>query len=166
MFRTIADFADTWKTESGATLKVLRNLTDASLAESVPGARALGGIAWHIVGAIGEMLVHAGLPLANLPDDKTPCPAAAADIAAAYESSAAAVMPALSANWTDAQLDEAVSMYGEQWKRGFILAVLIAHQTHHRGQMTVLMRKAGLPVPGVCGPSREEWAAYGMAAPE
>jgi uncharacterized damage-inducible protein DinB len=32
--------------------------------------------------------------------------------------------------------------------------------------MTVLMRQAGLAVPGVYGPAREEWAAYGMAAPE
>jgi uncharacterized damage-inducible protein DinB len=28
--------------------------------------------------------------------------------------------------------------------------------------MTVLMRQAGLPVPGVVGPSKEEWAAMGM----
>ncbi|MBI2416475.1 MAG: hypothetical protein HYV28_00920 [Ignavibacteriales bacterium] len=30
--------------------------------------------------------------------------------------------------------------------------------------MTVLMRQAGLKVPGAYGPSREEWAAYGMPA--
>ncbi|MHB8840055.1 MAG: DinB family protein, partial [Gemmatimonadaceae bacterium] len=40
--------------------------------------------------------------------------------------------------------------------RGFVLTVLMNHQWHHRGQMTVLMRQAGLSVPGVCGPSREE----------
>jgi uncharacterized damage-inducible protein DinB len=57
-----------------------------------------------------------------------------------------------------------IPMYGEKWTRGFTLYVLIAHQSHHRGQMTVLMRQAGLKVPGVCGPSKEEWAAYGMAA--
>ena len=28
--------------------------------------------------------------------------------------------------------------------------------------MTVLMRQTGLPVPGVYGPSLEEWEAYGM----
>jgi hypothetical protein len=31
--------------------------------------------------------------------------------------------------------------------------------------MTVLMRQAGLKVPGVYGPAREEWAAYGMPPP-
>ena len=28
-------------------------------------------------------------------------------------------------------------MYGETWSRGMTLFYLIAHQTHHRGQMTV-----------------------------
>jgi uncharacterized damage-inducible protein DinB len=55
-------------------------------------------------------------------------------------------------------------MYGEQWPRGTMLNALIAHQTHHRGQMTVLMRQAGVPVPGMYGPSKEEWAAMGMPA--
>ena len=57
-------------------------------------------------------------------------------------------------------------MYGDKWKRGITLNVLITHQAHHRGQMTVLMRQAGLKVPGVYGPSREEWAGTGAAPPE
>jgi uncharacterized damage-inducible protein DinB len=44
------------------------------------------------------------------------------------------------------------------------LSATIRHQTHHRGQLTVLMRQAGLVVPGCYGPSREEWGQYGMAA--
>jgi uncharacterized damage-inducible protein DinB len=32
--------------------------------------------------------------------------------------------------------------------------------------MTVLMRQAGLKVPGIYGPSREEWVKIGMTAPE
>ncbi len=59
-------------------------------------------------------------------------------------------------------LSEMIPMYGEQWPRGLALAMLISHETHHRGQMTVLMRQAGVPVPGVSGPSREEWEAMGM----
>lgn len=43
-------------------------------------------------------------------------------------------------------------MYGEIWARGLTLFYLITHQAHHRGQMTVLMRQAGLPVPGIYGP--------------
>jgi uncharacterized damage-inducible protein DinB len=56
-------------------------------------------------------------------------------------------------------------MYGQQWKRGYTLAVLVRHQAHHRGQMTVLMRQAHLRVPGVYGPAREEWSEFGMQPP-
>ncbi|MNF01709.1 DinB family protein [compost metagenome] len=57
-------------------------------------------------------------------------------------------------------------MYGELWEKGKILRVLISHQSHHRGQMTVIMRILGLPVPGLYGPSKEEWAEFGMIAPD
>ena len=53
-------------------------------------------------------------------------------------------------------------MYGMTWKRGTTLSLLINHQAHHRGQMTVLMRQAGVPVVGVYGPAKEEWKAAGM----
>jgi uncharacterized damage-inducible protein DinB len=68
--------------------------------------------------------------------------------------------------WNDESLQQTDDMYGEKWKRGVTLTVLISHQAHHRGQMTVLMRQAGLKVPGVYGPAREEWAGMGMKAPE
>ena len=61
---------------------------------------------------------------------------------------------------------EEVDIYGERWQNGFTVFALIAHQAHHRGQMTVFMRQAGLRVPGVYGPAREEWATMGMAAME
>ena len=55
-------------------------------------------------------------------------------------------------------------MYGESWSRGAVLMSLIVHQAHHRGQMTVLMRQAGLRVPGVYGPAKEDWAAMNLPA--
>ena len=55
-------------------------------------------------------------------------------------------------------------MYGQQWKNGTTLRALISHQAHHRGQLTVLMRQAGLRVPGIYGPAREDWASMGMKA--
>jgi uncharacterized damage-inducible protein DinB len=36
------------------------------------------------------------------------------------------------------------------------------HEIHHRAQMTVLMRQAGLKVPGLYGPAKEEWSQYNM----
>ena len=55
-------------------------------------------------------------------------------------------------------------MFRSVWKKGQVLTVLIRHQIHHRAQMTVLIRQAGLKVPGVYGPSREEWELMKMPA--
>ena len=68
-------------------------------------------------------------------------------------------------NWNDETLEIEDTMYGENWQRGMTLTALLMHQAHHRGQMTVLMRQAGLKVPGVYGPAMEDWAAYGQPAP-
>ncbi|MEA3297729.1 MAG: DinB family protein, partial [candidate division Zixibacteria bacterium] len=43
---------------------------------------------------------------------------------------------------------------------------LIQHQIHHRGQMTVLMRQAGIKVPSLYGPAKEDWAQMGLEPPE
>ena len=39
---------------------------------------------------------------------------------------------------------------------------MVKHEVHHRAQMTVLMRQAGLAVPGIYGPAAEEWEAMGL----
>jgi uncharacterized damage-inducible protein DinB len=57
-------------------------------------------------------------------------------------------------------------MYGEKWKRSATLLALIRHEIHHRGEMIALMRLAGLAVPGIYGPTREEWAQWGMEPPK
>jgi uncharacterized damage-inducible protein DinB len=167
MFRTIADFTQAWGQESENTLKAFREMTDSSLGQrATPDTRSLGGLAWHITCSLGEMMTTAGLPLAQLVTEQTRAPVAAAGIVQAYETGAKAVGEAVRSHWTDAQLGEEIPMYGEQWKRGFVLAILIGHQAHHRAQMTILMRMAGLKVPGMYGPSREEWPAYGMTVPD
>jgi uncharacterized damage-inducible protein DinB len=93
-------------------------------------------------------------------------PASARAIADAYRTAAASLTERMRAEWTDTTLAEVDEMYGERWSRGRTLDVLLFHQAHHRGQLTVLMRQAGLRVPGVYGPAREEWEAIGMTPPE
>ncbi len=166
MYTAIKDFLKDWAQESEGTLKVFNNLTDASLGQKVaPEGRSLGFLAWHIVRTINEMLGDAGLTVEG-PDEHAPVPARAADIASAYEKSSASLVKQVSQHWSDASLNETVTMYGEQWKKKTVLLALIRHEVHHRAQMTVLMRQAGLKVPGLYGPSREEWAQMGMKAPE
>ncbi|WP_186671753.1 DinB family protein [Sporosarcina sp. BP05] len=165
MFKTIEEFLINWGHESESTQKILDELTDKSLEQEVsPDDRTLGGIAWHVVTTLGEMMSRTGLDFEANPHDAA-VPTTAAEIAGAYSSTNEAMVAAIKEQWTDGSFAELKEMYGEQWAIGTVLSILTAHQTHHRGQMTVLMRQAGLRVPGVYGPSREEWAAFGGEAP-
>lgn len=161
MYRHIEDFRTSWAREAGATLRILGALTDASLAQAVaPGGRTLGRLAWHLVLTLPEMLGHAGLPVSG-PAEDAPQPGAA-EMVRQYEACSRSVLEAVTTHWTDDMLGGTIPMYGSRWARGTVLSSLIAHQAHHRGQMTVLMRQAGLRVPGVYGPAREEWAAMNL----
>lgn len=166
MFTNVQDFIYIWTNEFESTQKLFKNLTDKSLAQSVvPGGRSLGALAWHIVTTIPEMMGHTGLAIPG-PDPKAPVPQKAAEISEAFHAAADALLNEVTTKWTDASLQVEDEMYGEKWKRSGTLAALVFHQIHHRGQMTVLMRQAGVKVSGVYGPSQEEWAAMGMKAPE
>lgn len=164
MFRKIEDFQKAWSYEAEMTGKALTNLTDDSLSQKVTeDGRTVGFIGWHLAITNGEMLGLVGLTI-DAPAVDSECPTSAAEIAAAYERSGKSVGEEVGKNWTDDTLLQEDEMYGETWSRGMTLFYLIAHQAHHRGQMTVLMRQAGVPVPGVYGPSKEEWAAFGAPA--
>ncbi len=166
MFRRVTDFQKAWEQEREGTLKILRALTDASLAQAVTkDDRTLGRMAWHLAQSLSEMMSRTGLAVAE-PAEDAPVPGAAAAIVEAYETASKLVADEIAAKWDDASLEIEDDMYGQKWPRGQTLMALVVHQTHHRGQMTVLMRQAGLAVPGVYGPAREEWVSYGMPAPE
>ena len=162
MYRKIEDFLGSWAYETEAMLKVLAQLTDESLGQSVnEGGRTLGRIAWHIAQTLPEMGGRTGLQLKG-PRETDPVPGSAEEIADRFKEAAESLGREVGSNWADADLEIEDDMYGEMWKRGQSLRALVGHQTHHRGQMTVIMRQAALPVPGVYGPSKEEWSAYGM----
>lgn len=162
MIRKIEDFISSWAYESEATLKVLKNITDETLNKNVTGyERTLGFLAWHNTVSNGEMAERTGLKVECPKPDSEP-PKTVAEIIDAYKKATDSVANEVKTKWTDESLLIENDMYGEMWKNGATLAIIIAHQAHHRGQMTVLMRILGLPVPGVYGPSKEEWVNFGM----
>jgi uncharacterized damage-inducible protein DinB len=167
MFRTIKDFTQCWKSESESTLKVFKALTDKSLNTKVYNeGRTLGYIAKHLIISLceGDMCnklnIKVSMSLKEIESLKT-----VKELCAAYYKLSKEILTQ-TAKLKDEVLLDKINIYGEKWTKGFTLFTLINHQTHHRGQMTVLMRQAGLKVPGVCGPSKEEWAAYGMPSQE
>lgn len=161
-YSSLQDFLNDWAYESASTQKYIDNLTNESLNQKVtPDGRSLGFLAWHMVETISEMPGRTGLKIFT-PDMEHYDKANAAHLKECYKNASESLVDKLKAGWKDETLQIEDDMYGEQWKRGYTLQCLITHQAHHRGQMSVLMRQAGLKVPGVYGPSREEWAAYGM----
>lgn len=165
MYHTMQEFLEDWRQEEALTIKVLERLTDASLKQAVSEQqpRSLGDLAWHLLGGLGGILGGAGLQIEG-PDFKAPAPSSAADILEGYRQMSAAVTNALKAQWNDAKLSEKLKLFGFiDTTYGGVLTTVVRHQIHHRGQMTILMRQAGVVPPGVYGPNEEEGAAIRAA---
>jgi uncharacterized damage-inducible protein DinB len=165
MYRRLDDFLEAYEQTAAGTSKILGQLTDGNLGTRIaPGHRTLGEIAWHVVVSVPEMMGRTGLPLASVDPEAAP-PAAGGAMPGGYAAVAGELRAALGKQWNDDTLAQLDDMYGQKWPRGQTLAILIHHEIHHTGQMTVLLRQAGQSVPGTHGPSKEEWAQFGMPAP-
>lgn len=154
MYRKVDDFIKDWNVSSAGTLKVIESLKDEKLDQAiVEGHNTLGWLSWHLVGAMGAYghLVGFSLPA---PSRHDAAPKTVANLKEAYEKCAAAVVEQAT-KLTDADLEKVVDGFVGPEAIGSILRNMIDHQTHHRGQMTVLLRQAALPVPPVMGPTKE-----------
>ena len=161
MYHTLKEFSDDWKYESDSTIKILSNLTDETLNHKLSAkGRTLGRLAWHITAQIGEALNSMGVNFETVNDDEN-YPAHVKVIVEKYKSTSDILIESLSKHWTDENLKEEVNIYHQTWTKEKVLTSLIKHQIHHRAQMAVIMRAAGLKVPGIYGPSYEEWQQFG-----
>lgn len=159
MISSLEGFRTTWQHESASTLQLLEGLTDASLSTRIDSERrSLGRLANHLIETLTEMPEKMGLPI----KEESPCHECVEDLVRDYREKSDALLAAVDATFSDGMLSELRNMYGMQWTVGECLHVLIMHQCHHRGQMTVLMRQAGLVPPGIYGPTQEAWVAMGM----
>ena len=166
MYRTIDDFINDWKTEEKATLKLFSKVDDKHLSTKVSeNIRSLGRLAWHITQTITWLCAETGLTESDTLEKK-PLPGTMNKISDTYKKQSEFLLNGIKNNWNDESLTEKIEMVGEKWERGRTLNMLITHQAHHRGQMTILMRLQGLKVPGIYGPSKEEWSNYGMVPQE
>lgn len=166
MYRKLEDFIKDWTQESESTIKVFNNLTDESLTKKVDeNVRTAGRLAWHIITSHVQMGHHTGLTFKSV-EENSPVPATAKEIVSAYKEVSESIITKIKAKWNDETLNLKDDIFGEKWKRGMTLAIIISHQTHHRAQLTVVMRLNGLKVPGIYGHAKEEWSKYGMPVQE
>jgi len=170
MFRRLDDFRKAWTEEAKHTVAVMEAIPDPALDAAItPGHRDLRRLAWHMVESAIEMPTRMGLAIPGAEMVKggfiSAPPEHMESIIQAYTAASDGLLKGIE-NWSDADLERDDEMYGDIWKRGYGLMVLLIHQTHHRGQMTVLMRQAGLLVPAIYGPVKEGWSAYGVEPPK
>ncbi|HQJ74203.1 MAG TPA: DinB family protein [Bacteroidota bacterium] len=162
MIRKIEDFVKLWEYETESTLKLFNCITDETLNKEVKGyERTLGFLAWHIILSNVEMGNNTGLSIEGPKPDTDP-PNKVSEIIEIFKKTSESLLNEVKSKWNDDSLLEKKEMYGEMWENGATLHIIISHLTHHRAQMTVLMRILGLPVVGVYGPSKEEWKNFGM----
>lgn len=154
MYRTIEDFKADWTNSAKGTTLVLKALTDDTLNVAiVEGHNTLGWLGWHLTTApsfFGNVLGDFNFA----PVESNEQPREAATIVEVYKQVSADVLEKISA-LTDEDLVKP-SKLPDGTLNGHVLRLLVDHQTHHRGQMTVLLRQANLHVPSVMGPTKED----------
>ncbi len=164
MYSTVENFITEWNKEARLTQNILDSLTDESLLQKVyPDGRTLGRIAWHFVSNIPDYLTEFGFRLDQVQNsDEVP---SANEIAESFKTIGSNVGKALKEQWIDDSLKQIQNAFGRMESNATIFMGLIKHIVHHRGQITVLMRQAGLPIPAIYGPSKEGWIQLGLETP-
>ena len=165
MYVTISDFIKEWNREAMLTQNVLDGLTDESLKQQVyPEGRTLGRIAWHLTTNIPDYLAHFGLNIDGVENAES-VPTSAKEIAGTFKEVSSHAAQIMEQQWIDKSLEQIQEAFGRQESNAQILMGLIKHIVHHRGQITVLMRQAGLKPFGVYGPPKEDWIHLGVENP-
>lgn len=165
MYVTVADFMKEWNREAMLTQQVLGGLTDDSLNQRVyQEGRTLGRIAWHLTTSIPEYLAHFGLKIESVENAEI-LPTSAKKIAETFKEISLHSAKVIQEQWSDESLEQIQEAFGRQESNATILMGLIKHIIHHRGQITVLMRQAGLKPFGVYGPPKEDWIHLGVGNP-
>ncbi|WP_339214451.1 DinB family protein [Solibacillus sp. FSL W8-0372] len=154
MYRVAEDFVKDWAIASKGALRVMQAISNDKMKIAiVDDHNSLGWLSWHLVSVAGAFGQFAGLQI-PAPGPDMPQPETMEEIIEKYELVREAYKKE-AATLTEEQLLEEVPAFGGMKQRGELLRVVITHQTHHVGQMTVLLRQAGLNVPPVMGPTKE-----------
>jgi uncharacterized damage-inducible protein DinB len=156
MYRQLDDFLSAYGHESLTTQRVLEALSDESLQhEKAPGDTSIAELAWHIATAPAYMINHEGAEIEF--GYQPPTGITAAQLVDEYKRVNQAVVEKCKAKLAEADLGRAATWFGYELPLGVWLNMIPNHEVHHRGQLSAMMRNAGLKVPSIYGPNKEEF---------
>lgn len=152
-----------WQTNARVTRLLLTNLPARFWDQAVPGAprRTPRMIAGHIhnarcmwVRTLGQPL---GIPVPVQVDRRL---VSKADLTRALRRSAAAIQDLLRLGCAHGGQIPATAAY--RWRNlaldvGHVLTYFVAHESHHRGQLVLLARQLGVPLPEVVKSGLWQW---------
>lgn len=166
MYNNINTFLYDWNYEVAKTVKLFSLLTEDKIHISIhDDVRTLARLAFHIPQVISDIGFQVGLFSTHILDGQLTADTLTA-LMAIYKDLHQQMAGKVAANWTNDMLEDEVLLFGKPWKKGEVLSLLVQHEIHHRSQMTIIMRIAGLPVPDLYGPVREDWIRMGLPVAE
>lgn len=166
MLNTIPEVLAWWNYETEVTKKLYNSLTDDVFDKpQIEGVNTIGAIAWHILKGHIRLLKRMGLhlqgteePTVNLSFD---------ELRKQYNRIVEIAVDEMQKVWTDADLSRKVTIFGSMVVPiDTALMLLMRHETHHRGQIGILLRVIGKEAPGVSGPAKQEWEKFGIPEPQ
>lgn len=156
MYRNLNDFIHEWENNCAGTLAIFESITDEKKQVAiVEGHSSLESLSWHLTTAPAYFMGQVGLSLDVELNPKN-TPATISEIISNYKAASENVVKVVKENLSDEKLLTEVNSHGRLTPIGAMLRLMVDHQTHHRAQMQVLLRQAGLHVPGVMGPTKED----------
>ncbi len=151
-------FLAAWDHENGTSARAIRAMPDGKLdLKPHPKSMSAAELCWHLATseryfAVGAMGVEAP---GEDPVPKERPPSTVAAMAEAFERSHAALRRAAGGK-PDAWFEQEVEFYGMRLPRVSVGNLMLRHEAHHRGQLTVYLRLAGSKVPSIYGPTADE----------
>jgi uncharacterized damage-inducible protein DinB len=148
--------------ESQTTKRVLERIPDDKLTwKPHPKSYSLGQLALHIASVPGNVATAAAGDTFEAPNFTQPEPKSRQEILETFSSSLTGAKETLR-KMDDARLSSLWSLTRNGKvlmsipRIGFIRSILMNHNYHHRGQLSVYLRMLDVPVPSIYGPSADE----------
>lgn len=148
--------------EAKTTRRVLERVPDDKL-EFRPHHKSwtLGQLALHVANLPGGIAQLSTMSPAQAPNFNQDSAKSAAELVPAFEASLNRARQLLGGATDEELMADWVLMNGSEeiWRvprLALLRTLMLNHQYHHRGQLTVYLRELNVPVPSIYGPSADE----------